>query len=105
MERPRRPFRRYWPGSPNPARDDPLVRRKIGDAVSRALTTRKEFGRPVGAPRKGEVYENRSVNFEGKRVLDLRRQGHSIRAIADLVGWSKNTVWAFLKRHGGGGAS
>jgi len=95
----RRPFRRYWKGGPNAAKD-PKVKDQIRKAFSRTLRGKVEAGQSVGRPRRGEDYNDHSiVNTEGQQVLALRSNGASIRSIARTVGWSKNTVYDFLARH------
>lgn len=95
----RRPFRRYWKGGPNAAKD-PQVKAKIRKTVRRTLRGKVAAGQSVGRPRRGEDYSDHSiVNTEGQQVLNLRSHGASIRSIARTVGWSKNTVYDFLARH------
>lgn len=59
-----------------------LLRERIRSGISNARSKGKRFGRPPG----GKVEDN------CPKILELRRQGKSLRSIADQVGLSKSAV-------------
>ncbi len=66
-----------------------MIRERIRAGLRRAVTKGRYPGRPGGK-------RNRAVEAKRARILRLRRDGQSIRAIAKAVRLAPNTVHAML---------
>ncbi len=64
-----------------------IIRDRINDGISRARSQGKRLGRP-------RIMDVREVADE--KIFELRRQGHSIREIAQIVGIGRGTVHNIL---------
>jgi DNA invertase Pin-like site-specific DNA recombinase len=65
-----------------------LISERVRDGMARARNENKKIGRPV-------VLEQKGVN--SSRLLELKREGKSIREISQLVGIKRSTVHGILK--------
>ena len=67
-----------------------IIRYRINDGISRARREGKRLGRP-------RIMELRDVSDE--KIFELRRQGHSIREISQIVGIGRGTVHNVLSKN------
>jgi DNA invertase Pin-like site-specific DNA recombinase len=65
-----------------------LISERVRDGMARARKENKKIGRPVVLEQKG---------IDASRLVDLRREGKSIREISQLVGIKRSTVHGILK--------
>ena len=68
-----------------------LLRERVRSGIAAAQGRGVKFGRQPGVRLKADRYTD--------RVLQLRAQGQSYRAIAQVLQLSKNTVMEIIQRH------
>ncbi len=65
-----------------------LISERVRDGMARARKENKKIGRPVVLEQKG---------IDVSRLVNLRKEGKSIRDISQLVGIKRSTVYGILK--------
>ena len=65
-----------------------LISERVRDGMARARNENKKIGRPVVMEQKG---------VDSSRLVELKREGKSIREISQLVGIKRSTLHGILK--------